>query len=276
MDERTFYDEILFVVVVYERLLSSIASLKSIPDFYKNFHSQPLIFVYDNSKQSQITTSDSILYHHDHKNSGVSRAYNEGLKVASAHNKRWLCLLDHDTDLDRKTLTAYSESFKKFQDVKVFVPLMLSAGKVVSPYKTFLGKGISINSINIGQHSFLKFKIINSGLLISVETFRLAGGYDENYPLDLSDYVFCERLSKVTKHFVVVNASCNHEFSSNMKRSLEEDISRFRYFSNATKQLRRDTSGSIFRNFALSLRSIKLSWKFKDLTFIKIAIQSIF
>jgi GT2 family glycosyltransferase len=270
MEEQRFYDGILFVVVVYEKSLRQVSSLKKITEFYQVLKIEPAILIYDNSKLSQ-SAGSLITYIHDAANSGVSRAYNVAADFAIEHKKEWMCLLDQDTDADQKMLAAYYKSFCEFPHEHIFLPKILSNRKITSPYKTFWGKGYSSRSISTGRQKTKTFSVINSGLFIDVKTFKKAGGYNELYPLDLSDYVFWKRLSKIESTFILTDSSSDHQHSAHVNK-LEQAIVRFKIFLQANKQYRRDTRGMTL--IPVISRGIKLSWRFRSLSFLNLALKS--
>jgi GT2 family glycosyltransferase len=271
MEEQRFYNEILFVIVVYEKALGQVSSLNTIHKFYRERKSEATIFIYDNSKTSQ-SVPNLINYMHDAANSGVSRAYNIASDFAVDRGKQWMCLLDQDTDVDEKMLTEYFHSFRDFGNERVFVPRIIFSRNTISPFKTLLGKGYSYGSTSPGRQPIKKFNAINSGLLIDVSTFKKAGGYDERYPLDLSDYVFWKRLSKIETSFVVTKAVCEHHLSSDVTQP-ERAVIRFKIFLNANRQYRRDPQSGTTLIPVIS-RGLKLSWRFKDISFIRLALKS--
>jgi GT2 family glycosyltransferase len=270
MEEQRFYDGILFVIVVYEKALGQVSSLKKITEFYQALNLEPAILVYDNSKSPQ-SASSLINYLHDASNSGVSRAYNVAVDFAIEHKKVRLCLLDQDTDANEKMLSSYYKSFCEFPHEHIFLPRIISSGRIISPYKTFWAKGYSLPSISTGRQGTKNFRAINSGLLIEVKTFKDAGGYDERYPLDLSDYVFWKRVSKIEATFVVTNSTCEQHHSANVNQ-FEQAIIRFEIFLKANKQYRQDVRDTTL--IPVISRGLKLSWKFRSLSFLHLALKS--
>jgi GT2 family glycosyltransferase len=271
MDEQRFYDGILFVIVVYEKQLENISSIKTIADFYEMRNLTPSIFIYDNSKLAQ-SHGGLIHYLHDTTNSGVSRAYNLAANFAATLHKNRMCLLDQDTSINEQTLDAYFHSYCQFPDEHVFVPKIVSEGKFLSPYKTVLGKGYSPSVVMSGRQATKNYQVINSGLVIDINKFNEAGGYDELYPLDLSDNVFWKRLSKVAPTFVITEASCKHDHSASVDQP-EHAISRFKIFLKANRQFRHDTHSRLTFIPVIS-RGIKLTWRFKNFLFVRLAFKS--
>jgi rhamnosyltransferase len=272
MEQQRFYSGILFVIVVYEKSIETISSIKIITEFYKTLESTPAILVYDNSKLPQ-SASAPIYYLHDGLNSGVSRAYNTAANFAATLGKSRLCLLDQDTEIKSKTLESYFQSFSQFGNENVFVPKIISGRKILSPYKTFLRKGYPTSSIPTGRQATKNYQVINSGILVNVVTFKQAGGYDEHYPLDLSDNVFWKRLTRVAPTFVVTESTCEHHHSGSIDQP-ELAINRFEIFLKANKQFRRDAYSN-FTFIPVISRGIKLSWRFKKFLFLRLAFRSL-
>jgi GT2 family glycosyltransferase len=271
MEEQRFYNGIFFVIVVYEKALEQVSSLKNITEFYQALNLEPVILVYDNSRSPQ-SISSLINYLHDASNSGVSRAYNVAVDFAVEKKKVRLCLLDQDTDANEKMLSSYYKSFREFPHEHLFLTRIISSGRIISPYKIFWGKGYSLRSISTGRHGTKNFKAINSGLLVDVKTFKEAGGYDERYPLDLSDYIFWKRVSKIEATFVVTDSTCEQHHSANVSQP-EQAVTRFKLFLQANKQYRDTQTGMTF--IPVLLRGVKLSWRFRSLLFLRLALKSL-
>lgn len=106
--------------------------------------------------------------------------------------------------------------------------------------------------------------------MISVKTFQLAKGYDEDFPLDFSDYAFIERLRAIEPNFVLIPLSANHSHSSLHKTGAREELDRFSRFVMAAKLFRKKyypgNSLIVLRPF---FRAAKLSMRHKTLAFVK-------
>ena len=109
--------------------------------------------------------------------------------------------------------------------------------------------------------------MINSGLLIDLETFESAGGYDERLRLDFSDFIFLKRLKRCIQDIIIINAECSHELSSSRKGTLSHALNRFEIYLKGTKVMRHKESAFVFVYTAF-LRAIKLSIRYRSGKFI--------
>lgn len=158
-----------------------------------------------------------ILIRHD-QNIGLSKAYNESVKIAVNMGFQFVLILDQDSLITSDSLRI-----------------------IVRDYNTLLKKGVLVGAISMNNVnnfytpiSFLfngKFKwkgfyysnnvqekrnLINSGMLIPIENFNMINGYDESFFLDNSDLEFTLRLrSKNMRLF----ESCSAKISVNYKET---------------------------------------------------------
>jgi hypothetical protein len=103
--------------------------------------------------------------------------------------------------------------------------------------------------------------------LIDVATFEAAGGYDEKFRLDFSDFNFFERLKRFTTHIVIISAMCGHEHSSTEKMTLSKALYRFKIYLEASTLMGGGHSPIQFQFRAL-LRAVKLSFQYRSVRFI--------
>ena len=272
-------DEILIIIVLYKQSLIACESFKSI-QLALGQSSGATLFVYDNSPNTVAIpdlNSMKIKYHHDPSNPGVSKAYNEGLKVAVQLKKKWLLLADQDTEFPSSIFSDYSHAIQHHPQVTIFVPSMNDSIGLLSPFRLIWGKGSRLKTLDMPLQSFRNYKTINSGLLISVAAFERAGGYDERFQLDYSDISFSERLAVHDSNFVLIPSICYHNFSatSSITDTLSE-IERFKSFCKAVKLFKKINSQFVSLSWIILPRALRLSFKLKTFSFIKIGLNHTF
>ncbi len=276
MTKPTFLlDEILIIIVLYKQSLIECESFKSI-QLVIGQSSGATLYVYDNSPKPDVIpdlSSMKIKYHHDPSNPGVSKAYNEGLKVAVELNKKWLLLADQDTEFPSSLFFDYSHAIQHHPQVTIFVPYLNDSVGLLSPFRLIWGKGSRLKALNIPLQSFRNYKTINSGMLISVVAFEKAGGYDERFPLDYSDISFSDRLAVYDSSFVLIPSTCFHHFSatSNITDILSE-IERFKSFCKAVTLYKEISNQFVSLSWIIIPRALKLTFQMKSLRFLKIGI----
>ena len=269
MELSAFAQQILFVIVLYKRKPERSPAFNALLKL-----SGVTIFVYDNSPASSLINDSRIIYRHAPENPGVSKAYNEGSRFALGSNKKWMILFDQDTACDLKFIQKLQEATLRHAESPAFVPYLKDLKGIVSPFGWSMGKGTRIND-TAEKLPLDKFRFANSGLLIRLDAFHAAGGYDESIPLDFSDIAFGEKLRKITDHFIVVNTTLPHSFSGSSPLQGNEVAERFHYFCKGALGM-----GRAFGNFNLYtirafMRAVHLMLIYRKSDFIKIFFQSV-
>jgi GT2 family glycosyltransferase len=266
---KTLIDDLLVILVLFKTRLSESAAYTSLSKSLTNNSCD--LFIYDNSPEQQACISNvfKITYVHDSTNPGVSKAYNQGFNKAKELKKKWMLLVDQDTDFSTGLFEQFEKSILGFPEIQIFAPIMIDgAATIVSPFRFIHGRGFTLPVINPGVFSIDKWKFINSGTLVSTKVFELANGYDERFPLDFSDLVFIERLKQVTKNFYLIDVKCVHElsaFDNNFIRSL----ARFKCFVEGSKRYGEKYGSAFFLRVTRTLRAVRLNFRFKTFQFVK-------
>ncbi len=232
------------------------------------------LFVYDNSCQLQTIKAYEglhISYLHDSKNSGVSKAYNEGTAHARKHQKKWVLLLDQDTSLPATLVKNYWEATEQNSEPKLFVPILkLDNGKIFSPCAYRFKRGFYLDSIEKGIHSLQKLAPVNSGMLIDIDAFFEVGGYNNEVKLDFSDFQFIERFRKRYSEFYVMDVACEQDFSDG-EVSLAGQAHRFGYYCEGARNIEKNGLMDWLQyNAVVFLRAVRLSLRYKDLRFLHV------
>ncbi len=273
-DQYDLEEYLLVVLVVYEMKINESPAFNSL---CKASPQRPItFFIYDNSQypQSIPITNWAITYCHDQSNPRVSKAYNEGHKIAKSLNKKWLLLADQDTEFPINIFLDYSNAIKNYSDARVFAPVLFDSKGLVSPFRLLWGKGRRTKEIKSGEYSLDKYKIINSGTLISVEAFEKAGGCDERFPLDYSDLSFSDRLMVNDPDFILITSRCKHNLSATKEeKDLSMELARFKSFCNAVRLYKKISVRFVSIPWIVLPRALKLSLEMRDSGFLKIAIS---
>jgi hypothetical protein len=203
----------------------------------------------------------------------VSKAYNQASLIAGRKNKKWMLLLDQDTQVEAKVFEKWSVALLTDRVSVAFVPLMRDRKGIVSPFRFSRGQG---KRIDIFQKKFSleKYRFINSGLFIRNDAFVQAGGYDEDIPLDFSDISFGERLRAVTDHFVIIDVSLQHALSGSEKLPLDDALGRFHYFCKGASAIGKKTGRAHIFFLRAFFRASHLCVRYRNSSFLKIFNQS--
>lgn len=271
-----FVTSLTIIMVVYNKKINNCDSFQSILKM-KRDNCDLNLFVYDNSFNSQVVNDYDgiqIEYLHDPKNSGVSKAYNEGVLRSAKRNKKWVLLVDQDTILPNNLLKKYHEAIFQNPEIKLFSPILkLENGKIFSPCRYLFKRGFHLTTINPGLHSLKKISPVNSGMVIDVKTFFEVGGYNNKVKLDFGDFQFIERFRKKHIMFFVVDVIGIQDFSNN-EISYNSQLTRFKFYCEGARDIEKDSIIDwISYNFFTLSRSINLSLRYKNISFFNLYLR---
>jgi GT2 family glycosyltransferase len=266
-------NRILVVIVLYlQSLEKSVAyqTLKSNIDSVNGGHE---FFVYDNSPIIQSST-EKVHYIHDVNNSGLSCVYNQAARYAHKNGFEWMLLSDQDTDYPSDILKKYIYVMQNRPNVKLIVPKVRTPKDLLlSPCRYVHKRGKCLKSIESGNLSLKGLSVINSGMMIRVDAFTAAGGYNEKVSVDLSDHQFIERYKQKECFFWVLDAEILQDFS-NEETNADMLYDRFRMYVNAIKNCERTNIMDSIDYFVLGFRrAAKLTLRTKQIRFIKYFIK---
>lgn len=186
------YKSSCVIIVTYNK----IPNLEQINYHLMVGHINGLIIV-DNSNKNEILTgiksqfldkiSSKYTLIENHENLGMSRAINKGFKRAMEEGFEYMYLLDDDANISSTHFIELREEYenlvKKGERVGIICPIVSN----------------NSNKLNekIGRPNLTEIqKAITSGMLITNNTIKECGMYDENYFLEWADIEYCLRVSK--------------------------------------------------------------------------------
>ncbi|PTB96812.1 hypothetical protein C9994_05720 [Marivirga lumbricoides] len=283
MNQPDCISDIFAVVVTYNSLFHASDTMRSLDLSLQKINKNLDILIYDNSPINQKEYYDkltldrfNITYFSDLSNSGVSTAYNEAAKIAKERDKKWVLLLDQDTNFSTNIFEAYFDAiFKNSHEIKLFVPILkLEDGRIFSPSRYKLKRGFMIKNISPGIHSLKSLSPVNSGMLIDIEAFFEVGGYNEKVWLDFSDFQFIERFRKKFKSFCVLDSIGYQDFS-NENINFTDALTRFRIYCDCVIHCEKKGLLDRMIYFALTFsRAVSLSLKYKKIDFILLLLKN--
>lgn len=254
-------ENVLIVIVLYKKKIEELKNLKNLNDIS--------ILFYDNSPYSyQPKLKKQQIYINDEKNPGVSKAYNEAIKIAKKLNKRYLLLLDQDTEFTRENLYNYLELEKKYKSNYIYTSMIGNEKLLYSPAveKIFMNEAISRKEFIYSELIEIKNKaIINTGLMVPIEIIDRIGAFNEKIRLDFSDTYFIEKYKKNNSKLVLVNNFLNHSLSGDEGKDKEKELRRFVYYCIGGKEIRKSIENKIRITILVYFRMIKLILKYKSL-----------
>ncbi len=204
--------DILYVLVIYGCRVEDSEAFRTLIAPYSGEIRNT--FVYDNSRQVQATEYNVAEYIHDTGNGGLGKAYNEAGRFASRNGYKWMLLLDQDTRFPKGALSCYKKAAAVAPAQMVVPRHKVSNGKYLSPTPYFMKSSDLCDQAPAGLVRFKECAPINSGMMLTVESFNKAGGYDERVWLDFSDICFVEKYKKHYAFFYVMpEVTCVQSYS---------------------------------------------------------------
>ncbi|CCH02965.1 glycosyltransferase-like protein [Fibrella aestuarina BUZ 2] len=282
-NENSFLDDVLFVITLYKTELPNSITFNSLKKF---IHTQSIespradLALMDNSPISDFSSIEqlninwlNIYYFHDPSNPGVSKSYNRAADLATTLKKKWLLLLDQDSLLPDNGLEKYQIATSLWKGHSVYAPILRSQKIILSPCAYHFFRASHLKKIGIGINTTHNRNVLNSGLLIDIESFDMVGRYDENVWLYFSDFVFFNRLKKHYKHFVIVDIHIEHDLSSADYVDINIAKERFELYCDGAflaYKSERSSYSLICYTATIGLRSLLMSLRLRKITFLSI------
>lgn len=249
-------NRILFVLVLYKCPLEDSKSFLSL--LANHPEEQSHIFVYDNSPCIQHTEITVAQYIHDTQNGGLGKAYNTACRFAQEEGYQWLMLLDQDTTFPENALQKYQQAIVQHSELQMIVPQhKIRTGQFFSPTHYHLKTSQLQEHVLTGVVHFKDAAPINSGMLVSVNSFTRVNGYDEAVWLDFSDIRFIEKFQRYHSTFYVMpDVICLQDFSateSNKDKRYQRHCIYLECAVNYTRETWRDTMEITYTTLRLTL-----------------------
>lgn len=269
--------KILLIIVLYKCKLRDSISFNCVCNQISIDKSLFSFYIYDNSPVID-TEADSLLrqypmsiYFNDINNSGISKAYNKASEYAAKNNFNWLLLLDQDTMLPTNLLSSYIRAINNNPQINLFVPrVKIKDNKYISPCFYYLKQGHIMRKIPCGLLKIRHYSVINSGIMISLQSFSDLGGYNERVYLDYSDHEFIARFKKKYKYVYVIDNDIIQNFAC-VSTNLHALVDRYRILCDCVNNIHRDSRlDDILYSIMLFKRAVHLAIKTKHIIFLKI------
>ena len=255
-------DNVLGVLVLYKRSLRESETFMSLSKALVGTIMKLDLLVYDNSAEShfdknvELGYSGSITYIHDSNNPGICKAYNTGLEKALAINKKWLLLLDQDTDITSNYIESLLNAVEKDKNYASIVPVIYSNSNIVSPTRyDFLGRMKAIEEEEVNK-VVSNITAINSGACISTKFLKEINGFNTTFPLDILDHWFNHMINTHNRNTFVLNTKLIHNLSVADYNSLS--IDRYEKIIKSERDLAIIKDDKLLFSLKLMLRIAKL------------------
>lgn len=228
--------DLLALVVLYRCRLDCSQSISSLASFV---HSDVRlrVLIWDNSPEPCATQVElahlskvilgEVEYEHHPENTPLSRVYNRVINDRLRDNE-YLLLLDQDTVLPQNFLAIFRDELGKHPTRDLFLPVVKSNGKIVSPARFFFGWGRYWKNPIFGLVGSSGLVAINSGMIIAGRYARGDFvGYDERLFFYGTDTDFMLKFARQRTDFVVLPVVLSHDLSFNSANP-EERLNKFR------------------------------------------------
>ena len=181
------------LTILYNPDNKCIKNIMSYSRFFKK------CFVIDNSANNNSYLFESInnvVYFPNNKNLGIAAALNIGCSVALDEGFEWCMTMDQDSSWTPDYLEMYLTSFldmkNHYSNIKSFAPTPLIERSYLGKLKIIIKNFIRRNK-DIPVYSYCD-KVICSGNIINLESWKTINGFEEKLFIDEVDFDFCFRL----------------------------------------------------------------------------------
>ena len=171
------------------------------------------LFVVDNSDTINSTLIEKIKnlktveYICNKSNLGIAAALNIGANNAIQEGFEYLLTMDQDSEAPPNLVLNLVKCFSKELNIAIVSPLLQSSK--------------AKNIVNIrGKSCEQVFTAWTSGNLVKLSTYKLVGGYKEDFFIDYVDHEFCMRINKLGYKIYV----CNNTILKHNLGEIEEKV----------------------------------------------------
>lgn len=170
------------------------------------------IIAVDNSSQP-LKDSTGWDYIPLNENKGIATAQNTGIKEAIRRGFEYIVFFDQDSRFDKHYLNDIYQEYTRIKSIETHVatigPVVIDANKGVE-YKNYMSEGKNYEEV---------MNIISSGSIVSTETFKIVGLYNDAFFIDLVDSEWCMRAkSKGLKTYMSRNVKLYHSIGNKYKK----------------------------------------------------------
>lgn len=167
------------VVVWYNPGIQEVNNIKSY------LYELDKLFIVDNSIENNeqlLETLDNncnIEYISNRDNLGIAKALNIGCKNAIEQGYNWILTMDQDSEFEENIIEKYKANVEK----------MIKKDSSIAIYAPITQKVI-------GQKSGYVSRVITSGNILNLNSYKVVGGFDNDLFIDEVDHDFCFKIIK--------------------------------------------------------------------------------
>lgn len=272
-----FSSRTIIVVVVYQLPVQQSSTIQCLRQHLAGAHNCSVL-IYDNSLRNQSEACQAFFlhynlkveYYHNPANPGVAAAYNFAGRLAHRQQATCLVLFDQDTDIPPEYFQEIAHLQGRPGLPLLWVPqVQINKGRIVSPNRYRLGRFwlFKPSAIRVGELPARNLSAINSGLIISMQAFDSVNGYNEDFPLDMSDHVFLYRYKQQYKNLYIMQAKLLHSLSGAGRTDKASALRRFGIQKKASFLFSKQT-GNYFYFFWCIIFGIRQCIRYRTVAFL--------
>jgi rhamnosyltransferase len=164
---------------------------------------------------SKFSIDNGVIYLPQYNNIGIAAAQNIGVNyVLNKTSSTYIVFLDQDTQVPNNYLDSIFKEYNRALDLKLDI-------SVLAPvlFNNISKKQYKINNIHSNYNFIRTDKVSSSGSLISVNTFKIVGLFDEELFIDYVDSEWCWRASSYNLNcFITNNVKISHSIGNGVFR----------------------------------------------------------
>lgn len=254
------------LIVVYNKKCEDSITLNSLKKYLNKIN----IIIYDNSTKefnnSIYCKKNNLEYYTQHKNDGLSKAYNFVINEKKFDNDDYMIILDDDTFLSEEYLDEVIYLTQKKQ-YDILLPVVISNNKIISPSVIEFGCRVKMIG-NLDKINKNKITAINSGMVVKMNVYNYVK-YNDNMFLDYIDHDFMKNIRNNNYEIKIMNSTINQNFSRFEKKDIDSELFRFRIYLKDFKIYCKNCSCLWFYCFSTFIYRLKNAIRYKSLKFFK-------
>lgn len=270
----------IILVVLYNRLPLASETIRSLIYLKNDIAVNSKVIIWDNSLK-QLGTEErmqllnemspcEVEYVSNGENCFLSVIYNKIIKTLNINE--YLIILDHDSTINIDYFTSLNNAIDDNPHENLFLPIIKSQNKIVSPANFLYIKGSYWKYKKTGIIKSKNITAINSGMAISARYLQTDfPGYDEHLKFYGTDNDFMNKYSKDNETLFVLNVEIEHVLNFYESISIEDKMIRYKWMKEGAL-INSKSKGFIIHllnKMYFVLFSIKLAILNKDSRFIK-------
>lgn len=223
-------------------------------------------------KNRGLAGEQGIVYLDMQGNQGLPKAYNRAVDtVSDTDTDHWIVLADQDTSFSSYYLSVLMQEAES-TDAAVLFPIVKAGEDLLSPCRKKGERFVPYLPADTEKETWDSAFFINTGLAMKLNLFTAQGiRYDERIFLDFADFDLIHQIRSRTDAVFrqLSGVVLEQAFSGTEARTAEQDLERFRHFSQDGCVFYGKWYGEKEAAAAVRSRALRLAAKHRDIRFLK-------